>query len=199
MATPWSRRLVPAFVEIAPNLVYKRMFKSGHQPLLFFLGQVGMGQTKSVVLQKVESLVAPALAQETMELVDLEYVHEHGQWVLRLFLDKPGGITLDDCARMSERLGGILDAADPIPQSYSLEISSPGINRPLRKDADYDRFRGEKVEISMYAPVNGRRHFKGVLQGLEQGKVVVEESPEVRFMLPLADIAKARLDPDMTF
>ena len=93
-------------------------------------------------MEKVEALVTPVLDAKCMELVDLELVHEQGQWILRFFLDKEGGITLDDCATMSNELGNVLDETDPIPQAYSLEVSSPGIYRPLRKAADYGRLPG---------------------------------------------------------
>lgn len=156
-----------------------------------------MSNQKTVLLEQIEKLVEPVLAQNEMEMVNLEFTHEHGQWVLRFFLDKKGGITLDDCARMSDRMGAILDAADIVRQSYSLEVSSPGVYRPLRKEADYLRFKGERVEVSLYAPINGRRHIKGKIASLEGGVLVVEEAPGTQFSLPLADVAKANLDPDI--
>src|SRR6185312_9129075 len=99
--------------------------------------------SKTILLEKVEELVAPALSQHEAELVDLQFVHEHGRWVLRFFVDKPDRITLDDCAVISEHVGRLLDGADIIPQTYSLEISSPGVNRPLRKESDFKKFIGE--------------------------------------------------------
>src|SRR5689334_19000049 len=101
-----------------------------------------MPNTKSLLLEQIEKLSEPALLEHGTELVDLQYVHEHGQWVLRYFVDKPSGVTLDDCATLSNHLGRLLDATDLIPQSYSLEVSSPGLNRPLRKESDYRRFIG---------------------------------------------------------
>ena len=156
-----------------------------------------MGNAKSLLIEQIEQIAAPVLDEHAAELVDAQFVHEHGQWVLRFFLDKPGGITLGDCATISDHIGRILDAADVIKQRYSLEVSSPGINRPLKKEADYHRFIGERVDVTLYAPLNGRRHFKGKLQSVNAGEVVVEVEPQQVFALPLADVAKARLDPEI--
>jgi len=150
-------------------------------------------------MEQIEQVAAPVLAEHSAELVDAMFVHENGRWILRFYLDKPGGITLDDCAVISEHLGRNLDATDIIKQSYSLEVSSPGINRPLKKESDYQRFIGEKVDVTLYAPIAGRRHFKGTLQSVNAGVVIVQEAPQESFALPLADVAKARLDPDLHF
>ncbi len=156
-----------------------------------------MANTKSVLLEHIQSLSVPAIEKEGMELVDVQFVHEHGQWVLRFFLDKPGGITLDDCAMMSDRIGNILDAADAIPQAYSLEVSSPGVYRPLKTESDFRRYHGQRADITLYAPVNGRRHIKGTIAGVETGAVIIEEDAQNRFTLALRDVAKATLDPDL--
>jgi len=156
-----------------------------------------MANAKSILVEQVEQIAAPVLQEHGTELVDCQFVHEHGQWVLRFFLDKQGGITLDDCAIVSEHIGRILDAADVIKQRYSLEVSSPGINRPLKKESDYQRFVGEEVDVTLYAPLNGRRHFKGTIQSVSAGVAMVEVEPQQIFALPLADVAKARLDPEI--
>jgi ribosome maturation factor RimP len=158
-----------------------------------------MADAKSVLLEQIERLAAPVLAEHGTELADLQFVHEHGRWVLRFFIDKAGGVTLDDCATVSEHLSRILDAGDVIAQSYSLEVSSPGLNRPLKKEADWRRFVGEKVDVTLYAPREGRRHFRGRLESVGEGVAVVQEDPGLSFSLPLADVAKARLDPDIHF
>src|SRR5258706_1821795 len=106
--------------------------------------------TKSVLIEQIEQLADPVLQEHGAEMVLVEFVHEHGSWVLRFFLDKPGGITLDDCATISEHLGRNLDATNLIPQAYALEVSSPGLNRPLRKEEDFERFKGERVDINLY-------------------------------------------------
>jgi len=156
-----------------------------------------MANAKSLLIEQIEQLIAPVLQEHDAEQVDVQFVHEYGNWVLRFFLDKTGGITLDDCAVLSSHIGQTLDAADIIKQRYSLEVSSPGINRPLKKESDYQRFLGERVDVTMYAPLNGRRHFKGTLQSVNAGVVVVEEAPQQVFALPLADVAKAKLDPEI--
>ena len=153
--------------------------------------------TTNVVVEEVERLAAPVLDEQKMELVDIQFMREHGQWVLRLFLDKEGGMTLGDCARMSDRLGRMLDATSVISQSYCLEVSSPGLNRSLRKEKDFRRFLGERADITVFAPLDGRRHFRGILRNVEEGRVVIEDSAQQFFTLPLSGIAKARLDPDI--
>jgi ribosome maturation factor RimP len=158
-----------------------------------------VGTAKSLTIEQIEQIAAPVLAEHGAELVDLNYVHEHGRWVLRFFLDKAGGITLADCATISDHLGRNLDAADIIKSSYALEVSSPGVRRPLKKEADYQRFIGERVEVTLYAPLNGRRRFKGTLQAVNSGVVIVQEAPQISFALPLADVAKAKLDPEIHF
>jgi ribosome maturation factor RimP len=158
-----------------------------------------MATAKTLLMEQIEQIATPVLSEHGAELVDAMFIHEHGQWVLRFFVDKPGGIKLDDCATISDHLGRNLDAADIIRQSYSLEVSSPGINRVLKKESDYQRFIGEKVDVTLYAPLNGRRHFKGTIQSVNNGVVIVQEAPQVSFALPLIDVAKARLDPEIHF
>lgn len=153
--------------------------------------------SKSALIEQIEQLAAPVLEEHGAELVHVEFVHEHGSWVLRFFLDKPNGITLDDCATISEHLGRNLDATNLIPQSYSLEVSSPGIYRPLRKEKDFERFKGERADIQLYAPINGRRHFRGIIEGVTGGEVQVKDSAQELFSLPLSGIAKAKLDPEI--
>jgi ribosome maturation factor RimP len=152
---------------------------------------------KSVLIDQIEQLAAPVLQEHNAELVLAEFVHEHGQWVLRFFLDKPGGITLDDCATLSDHLSRILDATDVIAQSYSLEVSSPGIYRPLRKEKDFERFRGEFADINLFAPINGRRHFRGTIESVGEGHVQLKDTANQVFSLPLSGIAKAKLDPEI--
>ena len=158
-----------------------------------------MATAKTQLMEQIEQVAASVLSQHGAELVDATFVHEQGQWILRFFLDKPGGITLDDCAVISENLSRNLDATDIIKQSYALEVSSPGINRPLKREADYLRFIGEKVDVTLFAPLNGRRHFKGTIQSVNNGVVIVQVEPQQSFALPLVDVAKARLDPEIRF
>jgi ribosome maturation factor RimP len=156
-----------------------------------------MANAKSLLTEQIEQLASPVLQEHAAELVDLQFIHEHGQWVLRFFIDKEKGITLDDCTTISNHLSQVLDATDVIKQHYSLEVSSPGLNRALKKESDFQRFVGERVDATLYAPLNGRRHFKGTIQSVNAGVVVVQAEPQELFALPLADIAKARLDPEI--
>jgi len=137
--------------------------------------------------------VAEELAAELgLEVVDVEYRREGGGWVLRVFIDKPGGVTLDDCQAVSEALSERLDELDPIPNSYSLEVSSPGVERPLKRPADFQRFAGRRVQLRTFAPVDGRRNFQGRLMGLVEGEVVLETDAG-QVAIPLDAVAKAHL------
>jgi ribosome maturation factor RimP len=156
-----------------------------------------MDHQKNTVLSRVDELAGPVLAEHQAELVDLQFVHEHGQWVLRFFLDKAGGITLDECASISEHFGRIFDAADPIPQQYVLEVSSPGLNRALHNEKDFSRFAGERVDVKMFAPINGRRNFKGRIDSVHEGMVDIKDETEQLHSLPIEGIARARLDPEI--
>ncbi|HKJ88935.1 MAG TPA: ribosome maturation factor RimP [Gammaproteobacteria bacterium] len=138
------------------------------------------------------AMLEPTVSTMGYELVELELVGAGGNRVVRLFIDAPAGVTVDDCAAVSEAVETVLDAEDPIPGEYSLEISSPGVDRPLRKDEDYARFAGETVKIKTFGPVNGQRSFTGTLIGLEDGQVIVS-TPEGRSAIPREEIAKAHL------
>jgi ribosome maturation factor RimP len=172
------------------------LVESGAAGPLFYFAPLVMN-SKSPLIEQIEQLVNPVLEQESAELVLAEFVHEHGTWVLRLYVDKPTGVTLDDCARVSDRVGRMLDATNVIPQSYSLEVSSPGLYRPLRKEKDFERFKGERAEVHLYAPINGRRNFKGVIEGVDGGNVQIKDVTAQVFSLPLSGIAKAKLDPEI--
>ncbi|SCY12605.1 ribosome maturation factor RimP [Alkaliphilus peptidifermentans] len=125
-----------------------------------------MGQNK--VEKITEELISPIIEKEAYELVDIEFKKEGPHRFLRVYIDKPGGITLDDCQKVSEELSEKLDALDPIPENYYLEVSSPGIDRPLKKDSDFEKFKGELVEVKLYEPLNGQKSFEGELLGLEK-------------------------------
>ena len=146
--------------------------------------------------QNIEELVSgwveEIVADQEIELVDVEYVKEQRGWVLRVFLDKPGGITIDDCQAVSLVLDKKLDEEDPIRGSYSLEVSSPGVERPFKKAKDFQRFAGRLAEIRTYSGVYGRKKFKGILQGLRDDQVLLEFEGEV-IEIPLDLIAKANL------
>ncbi len=140
----------------------------------------------------VGTWVEELLAGSERELVDVEFVKEGPNWVLRVLLDKPDGIDIEDCQEVSMALSERLDEEDPIPQAYSLEVSSPGLERPLKKASDYQRFVGETVNLRTYSAVDGRKKFTGTLLGLEEGMVRLElESGPIA--IPFDQVAKANL------
>ena len=147
------------------------------------------------LLQEVRQVVEPILESLGFELVDLEYQRESHGWVLRIYLDREGGVSLDDCAGISHEVGAVLEVKDLIPSAYILEVSSPGLTRPLKKPEDFNRFRNQMVKIKLYEPLDGRRNFKGTLLGLEGDRVRVEAEQQV-YELPLQRIAKANLEID---
>ncbi|MBI3552922.1 MAG: ribosome maturation factor RimP [Elusimicrobia bacterium] len=123
---------------------------------------------------EIEKLVEPLVGQESAELVHLTFAKEGPKWVLRVFLDKEGGISLDDCAYFSDRIGSLLDTTDAMNRSYVLEVSSPGLDRIIKKEKDFARFSGKTVRLRLKVPEAGQRNFKGVLRGYRDGKVLVE-------------------------
>ena len=134
-----------------------------------------------------------------MELVDLEYTRQGRAMVLRLFIDKEGGITLDDCAVVSRELSEVLDVEDIIPDHYTLEVSSPGLDRPLKKVADYEKYKGRLVKIRTFEPLpddagNKRKTFLGELKGLENGIVLMKLKEGQDAAIPFEKVAKANLD-----
>ena len=147
---------------------------------------------KNMLVAQVAEWVESIVKDSEIELVDVEYVKEPHGWVLRVFLDKPGGIDLQDCQSVSEVLSDILDQEDPIPGPYSLEVSSPGLERPLKKESDYKRFAGRLVNIRTYSAVDGRKSFQGTLLGLSEGQVQVEVDGTV-YAIPLDLISKAQV------
>ena len=124
--------------------------------------------------KRAEELLAPIVELNGFELVDVEYVREK-DWYLRIFLDKPGGVEIDDCQMVSEKLTEILDAEDPIPDKYFLEVSSPGIDRPLKKDKDFEAAYGTKVDIMFYTQWEGMKNLTGILVAHDDEAVQVKK------------------------
>jgi ribosome maturation factor RimP len=143
--------------------------------------------------EELEKLIEPLVSQENAELVDLTFAKEGPRWVLRVFLDKQGGITLDDCGYFSERIGSLIDSSSAIDRAYVLEVSSPGLDRVIKKDKDYERFSGRAVRVRLKAPENGQRNFQGILRGIKDGKVQLEAAGKI-FEFPAALVAETRLD-----
>jgi ribosome maturation factor RimP len=138
-------------------------------------------------------LLEPALAAMGFELADID-AHFGRRGLLRLFIDREGGVTLDDCQRVSEQIGAFLDVEDPLPGSYVLEVSSPGFDRRLRTLAHFERFKGENAKVELRDALDGRRRFTGKLVGVEGSEVLLDVDGEL-VRLPFGDIAVARLAP----
>lgn len=136
--------------------------------------------------QKVEDIVyglaKPITDRYGFELLEVEYKKEGSDWYLRLYIDKEGGITIDECQTVSEEMSDLLDEVDPIPQSYIFEVSSPGIDRPLKTDRDYERNNGKLVEVKLFSPLNGKKAFEGILKGHTADKVEIEADGEAIFI-----------------
>lgn len=126
------------------------------------------------VIRRVWTEFEPEVNAQGYELVEVEFAQEGRSRVLRLYIDKEGGILLEDCQAVSQLVSALLDAGDFVQEHYLLEVSSPGIDRPLRKAADFERFAGEPVKLTAVAPVAGRKKFSGVLRGIHDGLIVVE-------------------------
>jgi len=143
---------------------------------------------------QLEELLSPVVVSLGYEFVGLEYLPQGKHSLLRIYIDKPEGITVDDCGVVSHQVSGVLEVEDPIKGHYVLEVSSPGLDRPLFKLEDFERFSGNIVQIRLQVPLNGRRNFKGLLRGVQtKSKQVVIEVDEEAFNLPWDRIEKARL------
>jgi ribosome maturation factor RimP len=145
----------------------------------------------------LRDLLEPAVTALGCELVGIEYRPSGTHSLLRVYIDKPEGVTVDDCSAVSYQVSGLLDVEDPVPGHYTLEVSSPGLDRPLFQAHDFERFAGHEVKVRMRFPVAGQRNFRGLLQGLQEQQVVIQEQDGKRVSLPLEQIEQARLVPDI--
>ncbi len=131
-------------------------------------------------IEKIAQEIALPIVEELgYELVDLEYKKEGPHWCLRLYIDKPGGITLDDCQEVSQRVGDVLDIKDPIPHNYFLEVSSVGLDRPLKKEEDFVRFKGRNVDLKLYRAIDGSKNYTGELIGLDGDTIQIRVGGEI--------------------
>ncbi len=146
--------------------------------------------------QRTEKLLLPIVEEYQFELVDVEYVKEAGSWYLRAYLDKEGGFTVDDCELVSRRLSDLLDEEDFIPDSYILEVSSPGLGRQLKKEKDFARSLGEEVEVTLYQAVNRQKEFTGILEGYDDEKLILSFGEGENMEFRRAEIAMVRLALD---
>lgn len=152
----------------------------------------------SSVVETVTELVTPILDERHFELVDAELVKEGKSWYLRIYIDKPGGINIEECALVSDLLGEKLDDCDPdpIPQAYFLEVSSPGAERPLKKERDYERALNSYIHVSLYQPLEGNKVYEGTMVDLKPDELTLEYMDKTRqktIVIPRKQIAQARL------
>lgn len=146
--------------------------------------------------KKTESLLEPVVTGFGFELVDVEYVKEAGTWYLRAYIDKPGGITVDDCEAVSRRFSDILDEKDYIEDTYIFEVSSPGLGRPLKKEKDFQRSLGEEVEVRTYRPIDRQKEFTGILKAFDRETVTIGYEDETEQVFQRNEIALIRLALD---
>jgi ribosome maturation factor RimP len=152
---------------------------------------------KEEILDKVRAIAGPLAAQDGLELIDVEFGGGGGRQTLRLYIDKPGGVSLDDCSSVSRALSTALDVEDPLQGAYDLEVSSPGLDRPLRTPEHFRKFAGEKVRVKTFGPVpecENRKTFVGILKGYENEKVVVDVDGKT-FEVPHAQVSRANVEP----
>ncbi len=148
---------------------------------------------KKTYEQRTEELLLPIIEEYQFELVDVEYVKEGGNWYLRAYIDKEGGITVDDCEIVSRRMSDLLDEQDFIEESYIFEVSSPGLGRPLKKEKDFKRSLGKEVEIRTYRAIEKEKEFYGVLKSYDKTTVTIEVENQEEKVFAKTDIALIRL------
>ena len=146
--------------------------------------------------QKTEEILLPIVEKNGFELVDVEYVKEGGSWYLRAYIDKPGGINVDDCEIVSRELSDILDEKDFIDEAYILEVSSPGLGRPLKKEKDFKRSLGQEVEVRTYRMMDRKKEFTGILKDHDKDTVTIEMEDGSLKTFEKGDIALIRLSFD---
>ena len=146
----------------------------------------------SRITETVSNLARPIVEEEGCSLWDVEYVREAGEWYLRVFIDREGGVSIDDCERISRRLDPLLDEADPIPDSYVFEVGSAGAERELKRPRDFEQFMGSDVQVRLYQPVGGSKIYDGVLTGYDDGRVTVTVG-KTEHSFDKAQIAQVRL------
>lgn len=144
---------------------------------------------------QVTDLVKPLIEAEGMELVEVEFVRSRGGRILRIFIDKPGGVTIEDCAQVSHRVGDVLDMEDPIAESYTLEVSSPGLDRQLKSEADYRRYSGRKIRVITTTGIDGKNVHIGRLMEFNGDTLKVDVDGKAA-NIPLRLVSKARLEPE---
>lgn len=148
---------------------------------------------KNSQLENIEQLIEPIASAEGLELVACEWSTELGRKSLRVYVDKPGGVQLADCEQLSHLLGPVLDVEEIIHEKYNLEVSSPGLNRPLKKLEDFKKFAGEKIRLITDVPLNNRSRFTGVLEGIEKENILINVDGQ-SYKIPHSTLEKAHIE-----
>ena len=144
-------------------------------------------------IERIERLLTPVLNEDSLELIDIEFRPSGKRWLLRIYIEKEGGVTISDCERVNRELGRVLDVEDVLDHPYTLEVSSPGLTRPLRTLKDFERYTGKQCKIVTSKPVEGRNDFTGEIIGTSEESVEIKGKTGV-FTIPICDIKKAHLD-----
>jgi ribosome maturation factor RimP len=166
-------------------------------PLFFWrMAMSGVDDRPSLKIRITELAEKTALSM-SMEVVLVEIRNEGGRTILRVYIDQPGGITLEDCAQFSRRFSTVMDVEDFVSFAYVLEVSSPGVNRPLVKEADFQRFLGENARVRTRRPIEGQRNFKGRIVDVNEGRVTFESAPDKQVVIDAEDIEKSNLIADL--
>lgn len=147
-------------------------------------------------VKKTEKLIEPILTENNFELYDVEYVKEGSNWYLRAYIDKEGGINVNDCELVSRQLSDLLDKEDFIPEPYILEVSSPGLGRQLKKDKHFDKSIGQEVEVKLYKPINKQKEWVGILKGYSADALIIQIDEQNQMEILRKDIAMVKLTFD---
>ena len=147
---------------------------------------------KAPVTQSVTELIEPGLLADGLELVDVEFKKEGKNWILRIYIDREGGVTLSDCQKVSRLAGDLIEVEEVIEPVYTLEVSSPGLNRVLKKEKDFLKYSGKKIYVQCHAPMDGRKKFTGILTGFIDQSIHIEVDGQ-HYTIPLNLVAKANL------
>jgi len=162
----------------------------------FFILRGDMGDFNQTYRQKIIELAEPLIEFEQMELIDVECLKMKTRWIIKIYMDKEGGVTLDDCAEISNQVGNLLDVHDIPPGPYSLEVSSPGLDRPLSRDKDFMKYRGSKVKVKVNGVIHGKRNFHGTLidflQEDEKRTLILDEEGKL-YYIPRENVVRANL------
>ena len=164
----------------------------GSMPAFFIFCEMTDPMSEAVV-GTIQSMVTPILQEMDLELVDVHYRREQGGWILRLIIDRENGVTLDDCTAVSREVSQLLDIEDIIEQVYNLEVSSPGLDRPLKSMGDFQRFTGRKAKVTTREPIQGNQVFIGRINKVEDELIILEVGQQ-ELSIPFSEVARARLE-----